>query len=415
MKKIKDQIFEEINPVKLIQRTVKDAACRSNLIKTLLSTKEVFHVEEKYEDSVMNFQPSLLLKDYEDFYKSLTPDNTPLEDYSDMKDGYNVSELFIQTLRFKVTTDYLRYIKNTENGFIVNIYDGESSTILGNVGKITKCEEERIKFNKGEIPECDLINPSNIIYTELEDKAYYDKLFIDSCRNRVVALVINIPFEYFSTQNIKGNIFTYKLNDGTYAVGKYNIDEINEIISTIAANGFDEPLVFRATHGCIIPSDDETAVKLFIATYLGLPSIPAVLYMSNEECMKNVVYEELHALVHTKKYMSRQSIEIINKILKPYIYFEIVGNDIGYFKVGDDYYNKDQYPAINDISDESREIDDRYLDTSIEAKAVDIPMSEEEIQKKIDNRNNELMDELQKKLKREEEEIARKILAGEFG
>ena len=415
MNSIKDQIFKEIEEFKIIKRTVKNPVCRRNFIKPLLSTKEVYHIDEKYENSIMYREPSLLLPDYDKYFKTMSPEDIPVEDYSELKDGDNVSELFIQTLRFKVTTDYLRHIKNTNNGFIVNIYDGESSTILGDIRGITTCEEERARFNKGEIPPYELVEPSNMIYSELEDKAYYDKIFIESCRNKVVALVIDLPYDYFSTQNIKGNIFTYNLNDKTYAVGKYNIDEINEMILNIAANGFDEPLVFRVTHGCIIPVDDDTSVKLFIATYLGLPSIPTVLYMSNEECMKNTVYDELHMLVHSKQMLSIESIEYANRVLKPYIFFEVVGSGLGYFKVDDDYYNKDQYPAMNDISDESRGIDDRYLDTSIEAKEVDIPMSEEEIQKKIDNRNNELMDELQKKLKREEEEIARKILAGEFG
>lgn len=414
MKSIKEQIFEEIEDYTLVQRSITEPICRKNLIKTFLSTKEVYHVDEKYEDSIMNFQPSLLLPNYEEFYKSIEPNNVPLEDYSDLTDGFNISELFISTLRFKVTPDYLRYIKNTSNGFLVNIYDGESSTILGDVRKITKCEEERTKFNKGEIPDCGLIEPSNIVYSEFSEKKYYDKLFIDSCRNKVVALLIDLPFDYFSTQNIKGNIFTYKLNDGTYAIGKYSIEEVNQMIETIATHGFEKPLVFRITKGCIIPSDEDTAVHLFIATYLGLPSIPAVLYMSNEDCMKNTVYEELHALMHEKQFHDRQSMEYINHIAKPYLFFEIIDSDIEYFKVDEDYYNKDQYPAMNDINEENRKIDDRYLDTSIEAKEPEIPMTEEEIQRKIDRRNQELMDELQKKLKREEEETAKKILNGEF-
>lgn len=415
MSNLKTQILDAFENLNLKVEDVKDPHVHRKFIHNFLTTKEVRHIPQDKKDEMFNWKPSILFPDYQEFYES-SDDTLPEKDYTKVTDAYELCELFAASKRLRVTPDYLRYIKHSKNGYVVNIYDVASAMISTNIWNFTDCAKEREAFNAGKIPEADLYVPESIKYSVLDEKVYLDFFLIDSCRNDLTALVINLPYEYYSLQNLKGSIFTWDLKNQKYQIGGKDLKAINSDLEYYAKNGFGEPLVFRIDEGCLTPIDNDTAIKLFLATYLALPTIPAVLYMSDEEVTKNRTYDELFDIVYNNYWDSQDALDMINNICKPYFFFEAVAGSQSrsFLQVGQETFAKNQYPSVNNINDPNIAVINRHIDPSIPAEQILLPMNEEEMTAKMEAANQKLLDEINEKVRKENEEIAKKILAGEY-
>lgn len=427
MSEIKNQILEEIGNLNLKIEQVENPVFYKKSMTRFLTSKEVLHVSQENKDEIFSWTPSVLLPEYAEFYKSLKEEDVPENDYSNMTDGHNVSEFFVSSRRYRVEADYLKYIKSSKDGFIINIYGGENGLITnvqgadcskssGNIWKYTACPKGRAKFANEEFPNYEFASPEIVAYSVIGKSQYWDKMLIGNCRNPIAVLAIDLPQEYFSNQILSGNIFTWDIVAEKYQVGGLEINEINERIERIAANGFTEPLVMRINEGCITPVDDDTSINLFLATYLNLPTIPAILYMSDEEVMKNRIIEELHDIVHSNLWHDGEALSYINHICKPYFCFERAedAEKNAFIIIGGKLTARNQYLTMNNIDDPNLVVFDRYLDKDAPKEEVPIPMTEDDLKEDVAATNRELLDIEAAKWKDEIEEINRKILAGEY-
>lgn len=427
MTEIKSQILEQVGDLQMKTLPIEKPVFYKKSLKRFLSSKEVLHVSQEDKDEILSWSPSVLLPDYEVFYKSLDEDAKPENDYSGLTDGYNVSEFFAASRRYRVTADYLRYIKSTEDGYIINIYGGENTLTTnvtgghcgkgsGNIWKYTSNPEGRARFGSGDIPDYEFASPDTVVYSEIGKSKYWDRMLISSCRNPIAAMTIDLPQKYFSNQILVGNIFTWDINAEKYQVAGLNIDEINKRIEKIAAKGFTKPLVFRINEGCLTPSDDDTSIDLFLATYLNLPTIPAILYLSDEDVAKNTVIEELHDIVHSNLWHDAEAMSYVNDICKPYFYFELAeqAQKNAFLIVGGKQTARSQYLTMNNIDDPNLIVFDRYLDTTAPKEEVLVPMTDEELAMDLSIMHREILDKEAEKWREEIEETNRKILAGEY-
>lgn len=427
MNDIGNQILEEIGKLDLEITEIQKPVFLKKSLSRLLTSKEVLHVSQENKDDIFSWKPSVLFHDYEVFYNSLEDGVVPDKDYTDLTDGYNVSEFFAASKRYRVDPDYLKYIKSSKDGFIINIYGGENTLITnvqgsncgkgtGNIWKYTNCPEGRKKFANKDFPNYEFASPENVFFSSVGKSKYWDKMLISSCRNPIAILVVDLPFKYFSNQILTGNIFTWDIVAEKYEVGGLDIKTVNERIEYIAAHGFVNPLVMRINEGCLTPVDNETAIDLFLATYLNLPTIPAVLYMSNEEVMKNRTVEELHDIVHSEMWHNGEALAYINNICKPYFYFERV-KDVEsnpFLVMGTKCVSRSQYLTMNNIDDPNLLVYDRYLNKDAPEEVVVVPMSEDDLAAEVEAYNNELLEMEAEKWQKEIEEVNRKILAGEY-
>lgn len=387
-----------------------------NKIKEFLTTKETRILSHENKSDIFGWSPSVMFPEYETFYQNIAADDLPREDYSNATDGYGFSELFVASRRYIVNADYLRYVKNTTNPMVVNVYGSENSLLSKRFWEFTDHAKERDDFINGNIPECKLDTPVIQKYTAFNEPTYLDEVYIDECQDALAVLAIDLPHKYYSTQILKGNIFTWDIGNQKYQIGGKDLNEINLLINQIAISGITEPLVMRINEGCLTPANNDDAIKLFLATYMNLPSIPVVLYMSDDEAVKNIGYEELHNVVHSNIWHSRQALEHINSICKPYFFFELKedARNKTYLTVDGEHFAKSQYPTMQSIDDVTVDVFDHFLDTSAPVEEVHVPMSLEALKAKVLARDEELLKELHKKLEADAQEHIQKILNGDF-
>lgn len=417
MSNIKEQISQEIGALSTSMKPMPEKhAFYRNTLREFLNCKEVRVVPAAQRDEIFGWSPTVLYPEYERLYNSLGTEDKPGKDWSGLKDGFNVSELFVDSRRYIVDPDYLRYIKATDGSFVINVYGADSSLISKKFWEFTDHTVGRSKFANGQIPEYNFATPAISGYAAFGKTTYWDDVYVESCQDAMAVLAIDLPHKYYSTQILKGNIFTWDVATEKYQVGGKDMYEINLMIEDIAARGLNEPLMMRINEGCLTPVDNDTAIKLFLATYMNLPTIPVVLYMSDDTAVKNRGYEELHEAVHSDIWHSEQALSVINDICKPYFFFEMVKDtrSKSYLQVGQTLLAKSQYPTMQNVEDLSVEVFDRHLDTKAPHEDVQVPMSDEEIQVKLQQRGQQLMDELIKKQDAEAKAHIQKILDGGF-
>lgn len=416
MNKIKEQILDELGDLPITTNIINDVSFRKTAMRRFLTSKEVRHVPQDKKEEMFEWNPSVLFPDYEEFYRSLDPATECDSDYSNLSDGHNISELFCESHRFRVTPDYLKYIKSSNDGFTINVYGGENTMISKDLWNFTDSPEGRSKFANKLMEPYQFSTPDTVVCTSLDNTSYWDNMLIETCRNYISVLAIDLPNSYYSAQIIKGSIFTWDIVAEKYQVGGLEISEINKRINEIAANGFLKPLVMRIDEGCLTPIDDDTAIDMFIATYLDLPTIPVALYMSDEDVMKNRVMEELHDCIHSNMCHDPAALDVINNICKPYFFFELAeaGSGSVYMKTGLTYLHKNQYPSMNNINDPNIVVYNRHLDKSAKVEEIVVPMTAEEAHAVIEEANKKLMAETLAKIQKDNDEINRKILAGEY-
>lgn len=416
MGNIKDQILNEVGALHMVRKPLEHTDFRINAVKAFLNSKETRFIPADKKDEIFGWTPTVLFPQYEEFYRNLTDNDTPDGNYTDLKDGFGVSELFADTRRYIVTADYLKYARTSKKGFYINVYGIDSSLISQRFYDFTNNPKGRDKYAAGDIPECQFSKPQVTAYDVIGDAVYLDEVYIESCQDAMAVLAIDLPYKYYATQNMKGNIFTWDITKECYQVGGKNMYEVNMMIDDIATNGFITPLVMRINEGCLTPIDNDTAIKMFIATYLNLPTIPTILYMSDDDGVKNEGYEELHECSHSDLWHNKAAMDIINNITKPYFFFEVIDRDnpSAFLQAGTTLMHRSQYPTMNNAGDPNNEVLDHYLDTKAEKKDAPVLMTDAELAAKMESDGKILNNELQKKVKAEEQDIYERILRGEF-
>ena len=417
---IGSQILNELKGFELTFEDISDPVLHKRFLRRFLTSKRVKQVPQDEKENIFN-EAKALLPSYLEFYNKLKKSDTCTGNYTKLEDAHNISEYFTSTGRYKVIPDYLKFIKSSKKGYLVNVYGDEfNRKERGGFFKGSEENKRRHRFTEGRAPRYELFTPEEIKYSVLMKPVYKYNALIENCLHPVPVLAVNLPYTYYSMQNVPANIFTWDLDKEKYQIGGKDLDVINPLIKEIATRGFQKPLVMRISGGRLSAVDNDTLIQLFLATYLNLPTIPVALYMSYEDSVRNYVIEEMQQVVHARKSNSpgelAGELERINKICKPFFIFEEAeGNEVrAYLSCGWEHFAKQKYPSVNDIKDPNAVVLDRYLDPNVEAVDPVPGMTDQECQTMIDDTHEKMRKELEEKLKKENEEVLKNILAGKY-
>lgn len=209
-------------------------------------------------------------------------DPTP---YIGRSDWYGVSDYLGTTDTFIPTLNYFGHVKTTKAEFYMNVFNGRNADIPFNaiMDKIKKVNledlpAENFRFNV----------PDKVVYTIFDSTKYDPKASINKYLFRFPVLSVNIPYEYYSIQEIPENIYTWDIDSNECRFADKTQEEITKMFDDICKNGIQEPLFMQIAQGKIISASDDNYITLLIAQYLKLPSIPVTLYM-----MKNTIESKL--------------------------------------------------------------------------------------------------------------------------
>jgi len=204
------------------------------------------------------------------------------------------------------------------------------------------------------------------------------------------ALCVNLPYEYYSKQDIPENIFYWDINKKELGFAGRTTDEVFEMFESICKNGLTAPLYFRISQGKITSASDDDYIKLIIAQFLKLPVIPAVIYL-----MKNNIESDMLISMrpcdiinaHISDLNTDDNMyKIINNICNPYFIFT---NSAEKDKLESSVQNPSEYsenysgPIYNYIKNNETSMDFYITNNTISEINDDENLSPEELHTKL--------------------------------
>lgn len=321
-----DPIYKELRSKVSIPPMTIDTTFVSKVDTSILrhrSTKQVIkltakEVKEILEEKEINL-PEFLLKFDDGFSES------DVSQYSNMTDGYQVSEYFSNTDMYIPTFDYFRAVKFGNIDCIINIYNGKNCKIpFRQVLDKIKVESE------SDINVYDLVLPwpiikDNIKWVKFTDTLYNEKTRINKYMYKFPSLCVNLPYEYFKDQSVPENIFVWNVDRKEFEFAGKSSDEVLLLFEEICNNGLTTPLYFQISHGNIVSASDEDYIKLIIAQYLKIPTIPAVLYVLKNDIKTDMLTSMRPCDIITSYSFNytatKEEYDLINKVCSPYIIF----------------------------------------------------------------------------------------------
>lgn len=206
--------------------------------------------------------------------------------FNNVPDWYGTSDYLGSSNIFIPTLNYFGHVKNNDNAeFFMNVFNGRNANIPIDIiqNKINK-----VKFEDLPAENFPFDVPEKVVYTVFDETLYNHKASINKYLFRFPVLSINVPYEYYSIQDIPENVYTWDIDSNRYRFSDKTDEEVTAMFNDICKNGIREPLFMQITQGKIVSASDDNYIALLIAQYLKLPSIPVTLYM-----MKNTSSSKL--------------------------------------------------------------------------------------------------------------------------
>ena len=272
-------------------------------------TNDLIHMIDNGEIDIGNYLSSLYI-DYE-----YTDEDDKM--YSNLEDGYNVSEFFSGYDMYIPKRRYFNYIFTHPNSIgVFNIYNGKSANMPIDIikSKISPLGRDSIpgNFNFPVI--------RKIKYTTFKSTLYLKKNRVNSYPLSFPAMCVNLPYSYYSKQYIPENIYTYDIDTKKYSFAGMDEDTFTDYFKDICENGIRRSVFIQIRNGRIISASNEDYLILLIASYLKLPTIPVVIYMMNNNQMNNLLISDRVSdiAVNTNHYIRepapKDMIDNINKV-----------------------------------------------------------------------------------------------------
>jgi hypothetical protein len=244
-----------------------------------LSTRQVISLTKEETDSIIysiNNNELDAGKYLNSLYEDIEYTDQDDQLYSNLKDGYGISEYFSKYNMYIPNKRYFNYHFSTpESAAMLNVYNGFNTDIPCDLikEKISSDTREVIPGNF-KFP-----TPKRITYTSFSNTVYNKKNNINIYPLSFPTLCVNLPYEYYSNQFIPENIYTYDLDEKKYVFAGMDSDRFLQIFNGIVNNGIQTPLFIQIRNGNIVSASNEDYLTLLIASYLKIPTIPAVLYI----------------------------------------------------------------------------------------------------------------------------------------
>lgn len=341
------------------------------------------------------------LKDNYDIPDVETLHNFPEEStsFSNINDGYGISEWFGDSGLYVPSPAYLKYIQGTHPNIMINAYDLERINIP--IPEIMS----KLKKNVA-VGQLDLPTVSEVAWTQFEETRYTESNRISKYMYPFPVISVNLPYEFYSVQMIPENIYTYDVDSGKFAFAGYTEDEFMELFNQICTSGIRKHLFMQIEKGKIVSADDETYLRLLIADYLKLPTIPVTLYMMNNDGNGLLMSDRPIDVINRKlgtSVATADQLRMINDLTAPHMVFYVP-------KVNDDVItsiNTNEYTTNKEIGDGGIEaMDDVDLHFTADPMSIEdlgIPATDAEVEKihqqlqaeenqKIESQIHELID-----------------------
>lgn len=233
-------------------------------------------------------------------------DNSEYEceyDFSIHDNGYDISEYVDSVDKYIPNLFYLHWALNNDAPIYVNEYYQPTEE---------ECKELDIRNNmvftvdKYEFSIPKLLHPS-----------YAENVDIPTLEYPVTFITINLPYAMYSVQRLPDNIYTYDPETETYQFGSKTKEQFFNLLDDIFKNGIKEPLFLRVHGQTLTSPDEDTLLKMLAASLLKLDTIPVHLYLSDEDSVKNELFETVYALSDVDDYYEAPM--TLNHYLKKWI------------------------------------------------------------------------------------------------
>lgn len=254
---------------------------------------------------------------YHDNFTDVEPGN-----FDNLEDGYGISEYFGTSGTYIPSPEYVMYIKDLNKDFLMNVYNGVKVNIpIPSVqNRIRKVSDQDLP--KGfEFPEVKSVN-----YTMFNGMKYQQGIRIGKYMYRFPILSVNLPYEFYSQQEIPDHIYTIDFDRQEYNLAGRNPQEMTKLFNEICELGIRKHLFMQIENGKIVSTDDDGYAIMLIATYLKLPTIPVTLYMLNNDTTGNLLISNRPVDIINKfrgnsRVPTQDEIQMINDLCKPYYVF----------------------------------------------------------------------------------------------
>lgn len=321
---------------------------------------------------------------YHDAFTDIEPGN-----FDNLKDGYGESEYFGTPGMYIPSPEYLMYVKELNKDFIMNVYNGVKVNIpipfVQN--KIRKISDQDLP--KGfEFPEVKSVN-----YTMFNGIKYQQGIRIGKYMYRFPVLSVNLPYEFYSCQEIPDHIYTIDFDRQEYNLAGRNHQEMVNLFSEICELGIRKHLFMQIENGKIVSADDDAYAIMLIATYLKLPTIPVTLYMVNNDSVGNLLISNRQVDIINKvrrntRVAYENEIGMINDLCSPYyVFFQKGYNDQIVSKIMSEDYVPNKEVTGDTILDNDHV--DFYLDELHQEPDIPLETVTDEETKKMHERMRE--------------------------
>lgn len=318
------------------------------------------------------------------------------QDFSGLHEGYGISEYFGGEGMYIPSPEYLMYMKNLDKDFVMNVYHGSRVNIPIQVvqNKIRKVADRDLPvgFNFPDV--------SSVNYTVFNGTKYQQDVRIGKYMYKFPVLSVNLPYEYYSLQDIPEHIYTIDFDRQEYRLANFAQKGIEDLFQDICQNGIRKHLFMQVKNGRIVSADDETYAIMLIATYLKLPTIPVTLYMVNNSTTGNLLISNrkidlINKFSQDARDTSKEEIRLINEVCEGKFIFYHNGYNDDVIPV---VMNADYVPSTPVAGDtiKDHQMVDFYLDEK--HQEPDIPQRANGSDEEVAALHHKMMVEAQKRI-----------------
>lgn len=387
MLQIDQQLLGVFTPPKLM--TTEFYTTGIGNVDKYLKSRQNISITQKEMDELVENKDFWFYESDQEYYKNMDSNDLQYDDdFSNVTNGYGISEYATVYERYLPYMAYLKYAKDHNKDIITTVYDAHSicgvskrpEIIKNKIAEQLPIQHHSEAYNK--LPQFSFRVPKIVKYTQFIRKEYQSNVLVPCFQNSIHMLSTNIPYSYYAHQPLPLGTYNWDINTEQFAFGGLKQNEFIQLFDDICTNGIRRPMFMRMDGEVLSSVNDETTMTLFIAKILKLPSIPVTLYLSNNDIGKNHMID---ATVHYSKNSASlyKSVNFMNRVFDPYIiiYKPDDDNNTGIFGTGSPYdYRK--YPVFSSTD----HLITHYLDTSVEiTDDTDMSKIHEQLKEKANN------------------------------
>ena len=163
--------------------------------------------------------------------------------------------------------------------------------------------------------------PEKIMHTYFDTSYYHPEVFIDEYKDPCTVLVADVPYAYYAYMPLSPDVYTWSEEKQAHEFIHYTVEKFTELWDYVCKNGITEPITFM-THGDIlVPRGAEGTLLMFIAKMLHIPSVPAMVIVTDEHEWDNKFIVDIIENTPQLEEKAHKSTNLMRGIFAPNILF----------------------------------------------------------------------------------------------